>query len=442
MSSNGARRVLIVTFEFPPSGGGGVQRMAKFARYLPEGGWTPVVVAAEPVVGRPRDDSLVSEVAHVQVVRTPSRHPSVAIASAIAPIKRLVRGTPAPVGSEGAATKPPADGRVSLSARIARRITSDDAQLWVDSAVKSALAVAAETPVDAVLASGPPFTVTEAGRRIASKLGVPLVVDLRDAWRDNPVAYYPSSAARKRSVELQRRVMAAATVVTATTPAIVAEAAEMGAARVEHLPNGYDPDDLSPWAPRPGALRLAFMGKVYRGHSDPWPLLDALGELKRRRPELEVTLEFIGERPAGVAEAATARGIGSAVSFTGYLPHHVAVRRLAGADVAVQLIADRPGAGAAIGGKVFEYLAVGIPVLVIGPAAGETAELVERVRGGVVVQPGDTDAIAAAVERYADAKATGALEHDPDRAAIERYDRCQVALDLARVLDSTTESGS
>ena len=79
------RNLLVLTYEFPPSGGGGVQRVAKFCRFLPAAGWIPQVVTAEPVPGRSVDRSLVADVADVEVVRTPARHVATTIASAIAP---------------------------------------------------------------------------------------------------------------------------------------------------------------------------------------------------------------------------------------------------------------------------------------------------------------------------------------------------------------------
>jgi hypothetical protein len=63
------RTVLLMTYEFPPAGGGGIQRGAKFARYLPEFGWTPVVITSAPIRGRTRDDSLLEGLESLTVAR-------------------------------------------------------------------------------------------------------------------------------------------------------------------------------------------------------------------------------------------------------------------------------------------------------------------------------------------------------------------------------------
>jgi glycosyltransferase involved in cell wall biosynthesis len=432
------RRVLILTYEFPPSGGGGVQRVAKFARYLRDNGWEPVVVTARAIAGRSRDESLARELEGVEVVRTPARHVSSAIARVISPVKALLkrgRGAgPAAAGATGL--------RPTVSNRLARHLTLDDAQLWVGPASRAAVRIGRERGVEAVIASGPPFSVTWAGVRAARSLGVPLIVDLRDAWRDNPVAWFPDAESRRRSEDLERLVLGAAAVVTATTPTIVAEAREMGGRDVRHLPNGYDAADVVPWAPSAdGPLRLTFMGKMYRGHSEPDALFTALARLRALRPDLEVRFEVIGDPLEDVARAAAQAGLQDAVTFAGYLPHREAIARLASADVAVSLIADRPGATGAIGGKVFEYLGVGIPVLVVGPLAGETASLVSRAHAGWALTPSDTDGLVALLADLADRKRSGAgLGVTPDSAVVESFDRRAQAAALAGILGEVTAS--
>ena len=404
------KKLLMLTYEFPPAGGGGVQRMTKFARYLSGCGWEPLVVTAGPVPGRATDPSLAEEVRDVTVWRTPARNASAAIARLLAPLKRLRRGSAA-----GPAVAPKTEGahRPPLSARLARYFTMDDASLWVGPAVRLAVKLGREQGVAAVLASGPPFSVTLAGKRVAAELGVPLVVDLRDAWRDNPVAWFPDATARGKSEDVERDVMAAATVVTATTPTIAAEARSMGGVDVRHLPNGFDPSDVTAWRPASdGPLRLVFMGKVYRGLTEPWDLIAAITRLRNTDPTAAVSLEIVGDASQEVRDVARSAGID--VTFTGYLSHADAVERVATADVALVLIADRPGAGVHVPGKVFEYLGIGLPVLAIVPEHGEAAELIRTAKAGWVFPPHDVDGVAALLSRLSGDKRSGRRWAGPD----------------------------
>jgi glycosyltransferase involved in cell wall biosynthesis len=438
------RTTLLVTYEYPPSGGGGVQRVAKFARYLPEFGWQPAVVTSAPAKGRPLDVSLLEEVLDVPVVRLPPRRVSGYVAAAVKPARRArarlerARGHAAGGAPPGEALRPAAP---SVSARIARHVSIDDAAWWAVSAARAGVQFGRRQGVKAVVATGPPFSVTIAGSRIARELGVPLIVDMRDGWRDNPTAWHANRRWRRRALDAERAVMTTARVVLATTGVIAAEAKEMGGGDVRLLPNGYDAADVVPWAPRSkGALRLAFMGRMYRNHSEPWDLLGALAQLRVARPELDVVFEIIGEEWSAVRERAAALGLSDTVVFAGYLPHHEAVCRVAAADVAVAIVVDRPGARATALGKLYEYIGVGIPVLAIVPPDGESAKLVEANAAGWVLAPGDVEGIAARLTTLAEQKREGlpARGAPPEFAA--RYVRRALTGRLAAVLDEVTHS--
>ncbi len=429
------RRVLILTYEFPPSGGGGVQRVAKFARYLPSHGWTPTVVCAEPVHGRALDESLAAEVEHVRVVRTPARHVATAVARAIAPAKRTVR----PQNSAPTALVPPtAARRPPVSSRIARWVAvPDDAAYWVGPAVRAAVRLGEAEGSQVVLASGPPHSVLLAGSRVARRLGVPFVADMRDAWRDNPVAWWPTPMHERRALAAERGVLRSADMVLAVSEPIAAEAREMGAREVMLLPNGFDPGDLPVRTPDPeGPLRAVFMGTVYRGHSDPEALLKAMSDAIGRGAD--IVLDLVGSVSSDVADAVRNAGLDGRVVLHGYLPHAEALGTVAVADVGLVLIADRPGAKASLTGKLYEYLGMGIPVLVFGPPNGAAATLVAEAKAGWAVAPEDIAGLSSLIQRLASAKKAGEMGLAPDRALIGQFDRRQQAQTLAGLLDRVT----
>jgi glycosyltransferase involved in cell wall biosynthesis len=439
----------MLTYEFPPSGGGGVQRIAKFSRYLPEFGWEPLVVCARPIAGRPTDPSLVEEVRGVAVTRTAPLNPTTTIARLLAPFKPLSRAlsrsaraasVPA-MDAASAAPSPAAKSRMRppLSARISRRLTLDDAQYWAGPAVRAAIKLGRESGTSVVIASGPPFSVIVAGSRVAAKLGVPLVVDLRDTWRDNPTSFYPRQSDRERSLRLERESLAAATVVLGASAPIVIEAAEMGARDARLLTNGFDSNDLDCAVPSKGAgLHLAFMGKLYRGLVDPWFLLEAIARLRAIAPDAYITLDLIGSADEHVSARVRELGLEDRVHLRGYLPHRQAIQAAACADVGIVLIGDVPGARASITGKLFEYLGMGLPVLVLGPVDGEAAKLVESIAAGWSVAPDDIDAIARTLLTLIDAKATGEPLRAASPDAVSRYERRSLSSDLAAILDEVT----
>jgi glycosyltransferase involved in cell wall biosynthesis len=233
--------------------------------------------------------------------------------------------------------------------------------------------------------------------------------------------------------------MAQADLVFATTDVIAGEARELGARDVRVLPNGYDAADLTGHEPDPdGPLRLTFMGKIYRNLTEPWNLFAALAQAHELRPDLDIRLDVIGDASDEVHGVAGESGLADKVDFTGYLPHREALARVARADVAVVLIADRPGSKGPIAGKMFEYLAIGLPTLALAPVDGEAARLVTTLRAGWVVAPHDVAAITARLIDLAESKQRGSLGVTIDPAAVARYDRRALSAELASALNEVT----
>jgi glycosyltransferase involved in cell wall biosynthesis len=152
-----------------------------------------------------------------------------------------------------------------------------------------------------------------------------------------------------------------------------------------------------------------------------------------------VRLEFVGNVPDSVAAAAAGNGVADRVSCLGYLPHGAALARVAEADVAVVLLTDVPAAKAIMTGKLFEYLAMGVPTLVLGPADGEAAKLVTSLSAGWVEEPHGVEAIAERLAALAAAKADGSLATRATGADIARYERRNLTNELAAILDELAQ---
>ncbi len=446
--------VLIMTYEFPPAGGSGVQRVAKFARYLPEFGWDPVVLTSDFRRGQGKlaDDTLLADVAGVPAVRLPARSVSALAARSFVPVRKaraaLRRGRPSTGASPAGAGALPATAAAGpagpvvdraappVSSRIPLYFALDDAALWARSARSRGVALGRQRDARVVLASGPPFSVLVAGEAVARELGVPLVADLRDGWRDNPLAWYPSAAARRRALRAELSVLASAAAVLMVSPGTAVEAVELGGRDVRVLPNGFDPADIVPWSPREGGpLRLVFMGQMYGGLTEPWDLFQALARVRAERPDLDVCLEIVGHAPDHIKAAAERQGLSSAVEFSGYLPHAEAIARVAAADVALVIVADRPGTRGVVTGKLFEYFAVGLPVLALAPLQGDAAHLVAANDAGWTVASHDVDAIAARIGALADDKRRGVVRRGAAPEVVAKYERRALTGQLAAILD-------
>lgn len=430
---------MFIAHEFPPSAGGGVQRLSKYARYLEDLGWEVHVLSADPIPGRPRDETLLKQVAGIPVVRRPAWHISSVIAGLLRPLKRLKGVMPDGVAA-GASSGTPggSEGQGPLSGRIARWLAvPDDAVLWARGIPKVIARLHRETPFDAILASGPPYSALVAAVRAGKQLGLPVVADLRDPWSGNLHAQWPTARHQRRFHALEREVMESVAAVTAVSEVIAVTASEYGAARVTVIPNGFDAADMPAWAPDDDApLRIAFLGQFSPKVADPAGFFAGLAAARESEPLLaDARVDLIGAAAPWVSAAAHDAGLDNVVVLHGFKPYQEALRMVASADAGLIVLADIPGAKGVYSGKVFDYLGIGIPVLLYGPPEGAAADLLSAAGCGIVVPYGNPSAVTAALVKMARAKAGGEPLCHPVDSVRSLYDRREQVNTLSAILE-------
>jgi glycosyltransferase involved in cell wall biosynthesis len=380
------RRLLLLCYFYPPLGGGGVQRVLGFTRWLPRFGWDCTVVCAGPEDYWVKDETLMRQVPPgTEVIRVPG-------GSALSAWLRL-RG-----GGGGRRSGATFAGLRSLSDWW---LLPDSYAGWAGRARRTAAARIARGGVDVMLSSSPPDSVHLAAGSLARRFRLPWAADFRDPWihlyrRRPPTAWH---AARQR--EMERGVLAGADLVLVTSRTHAGALARDPAAagrRVECLPNGYEPDGTGAVPARdPDHFLLVFTGMLTLT-PDVETLLEALHELLARRPEARrrIRVKLAGPYEADYADRATALGLTGIVEFTGPVAHARARELQRAADA---LILWKPvGCDAAIPAKVYEYLDAGRPVLALLDEHDEAARMV-RDAGATRVAPGDRAALAAEIER-------------------------------------------
>jgi hypothetical protein len=199
------RRVLIVAYYFPPMGMSGVQRVAKFARYLPRSGWQPTVLTVEPAGYYAYDASLLDEIeqAGISMIRTPS----------IDPTKLFGRHKTVALPAEAT--------RKRLAGLSQLLFVPDNKVGWYPYAVRAGLRELKARPYDAVFASAPPYTALLIAERLSTAGRLPLVVDFRDDWLENPRHSYPSVLHQALHRRMERRVIGRSKSVIAINKTII-----------------------------------------------------------------------------------------------------------------------------------------------------------------------------------------------------------------------------
>jgi glycosyltransferase involved in cell wall biosynthesis len=440
-------RALVLLYYFPPSGGPGVQRGLKMCRLLPEHGVEPTVVTVEPQTYEgpgeyAPDPSLVAEVPRdLRVVRTKSGE-RLRLKAALQ-ATRLYRAawTAAP-----------------------RQLFERQAA-WFAPALAACLAEVERARPDVLLTSSQPYVAHLVGREVRRLTGVPWVADFRDPWTTSWGRSWPSERALAWETEREDEVLRDADRVVANTPGsreeLLARRPWIRPAKVDVVPNGYDPEDFAvAAAPRDpaefvvvhsGAFRATPPGPPRRGlrawidrravtplpydlstHS-PEPLLRAMADASVKGAARTVRARLVGPLAAGWTALARSLGVADRVHATGYLPHREATSHLLAADLLyLPTVTRTDGAPVSnVPAKTYEYLGSGRPVAALaGP--GDVRDLVGGRERVTLLAPRDADGLAALIA--ASAAGQGPAACDPDSPDVRPWRRGELAARMAGVL--------
>ena len=444
-------RALVVSYNFPPVGGAGVQRVLKLVKYLPAHGVTPEVLTVSNPSVPVLDASLEKDFPPGLVVhRARTLEPSYAAKRAAWEAQAAAATSDGPSGTDAAGAGAGAAKHASptLKQRVTRRLSAgakqllfpDPQVLWQPAAQ---VALARLSAPDAVLISGPPFSQFLLAPTVRARFPrAALVLDYRDEWSTYRTSYEMMGSRVGALVgdPLEASLLKLAHAITIATEEFRAALLErfpfVDPARVHAIPNGYDPDDFPSNLPEPPRDRLVvtYAGTIFKLTSARG-FLAGLRVLHERSPELarKLDVRFIGRIVETEADAfAGAEALG--VTRAGYVPHDEVVRTLAASHVNLCILDDVPGAERIYPAKIFELMALGRSILTLSPE-GALTRLVRAEGLGDVVPPRDAAAIAEALAARVRAfEQSGGTLPGPSGGARERYSRRALAGTFADVL--------
>lgn len=435
------KKVLIVAYYFPPSGGPGVQRVLKFVKYLPEFGWEPAVLTVEDGDFPARDPHLLEEIpASVPVTRTRILEPY--------SIYRALTGKkPGEAVDVNTNYRPgtKTTWRETLAQRIRGTFFIPDARVgWLVDGIPGGVRAARAWGADLIFSSSPPYTCALLGRAVARRVGRPWVMELRDPWTgflSAPVRHGVSRALDRR---LERGCVEQASRLVIAWRGIERDLREkypdLRTEGIRLVENGFDPDDLAGAEPvRFDRFTLVYTGSMY-GVRNPDTLLHAVTRLLdegRVQPE-ELELVFVGRFGDEVRDMFRRPGLRGTVREVGHLPHAESVRYTLGADALLLVVDDVKGSEGIVPGKVFEYIGARRPVLAITPE-GDVADLIRRTRAGIVVDRNDVAGMARALEGWIDERRrNGRVAFPGLEAEVEQLSRRGRTALLAGIFDEVT----
>ncbi|MGB0979816.1 MAG: glycosyltransferase [Croceimicrobium sp.] len=374
------RKVLLLSYYWPPAGGPGVQRWLKNVVFLRKYGWDTIVITPENPVASSYDDSLLKEIpSDLEVHHTPARDPFRAYA--------MLRGKKDKQVSTGGIglLKPKSKKQQLLNYIRANFFIPDARKGWNPYLLKQARKVLSDGDIDAIISTGPPHSTHLAAKQLKDEFDLPWLADFRDPWVNIFYnSFFPRTKRTKiKDQNLEDLVLKSADRILTVSPGLALEF-EDRAQKVEILYNGYDPADL----PAPETEKQEFFSLSYTGNFKPnqnvAALWTALAELVVENDQIKEALQihFVGNIDPGVRESISAFGLNSFVQDHGYQPHHYATKVMVDSSVLIFIVPQTKDNNLILTGKLFEYLGSGTPLLSIAPPEGNAAEIIQECKRG------------------------------------------------------------
>jgi glycosyltransferase involved in cell wall biosynthesis len=397
------KEVLILTYAFPPTAYVGVHRTLKYCKFLPEFGWQPSVVTADPRKVAFQDPHLVMGVSESLTVRRtfdvdPAKWLQALETRAAGKKARAVASRDAREDAHPIAPRTSLKGQIAGAVKnSARRLlleSPDSHVFWLPFALLAARRLAKTATPDVFYSTSPPHSTHFATAVLARQHRRPYVLDFRDPWPDQRSARGTFLSSWRRAV-----IEGAALIVCASD----GESEELReefpsvSGRVVAITNGYDPVDFDEFespAFQPGTFNVSHVGTIYPGTAG--ELFEAIQLATTRHTELQADLRVHLLGGVGGEYGERIRRLEGTVQHYGFVPHRTAIGFGARSDVVLILLGGRVFSGSHLPAKTFEYMYLGSRILAVAPE-GDLTRLLADYGNARVVPPGSPERLADAI---------------------------------------------
>ncbi len=378
------KKVLIITYYWPPAGGPGVQRALKFVKYLPQFGWEPIVLTVENPDSPVNDASLFEDIPRgTKIYKTKSLEPFELYK------KFTGKKSDSKIPNDVLLNNENASLKDKLAQWVRLNIFIPDAKIgWKSYAVKKGLEIIKKEKVDVIFTTSPPQTVALIGQAIANRSGVKWVADFRDPWLE--IVYYQNI---KRSwlttttdKYLEKRVFSNADgVVTISNDMIRLFNSKASSQNYYLIPNGFDESDFkNSKKTKNDNFTIAYTGSISKDRV-PSVLFYALDKLINRNGIKNIKLDFAGKYCSEFLDEIKKNNLSEYADLKGFVPHNTSTQILQDADLLLLVVDDVPNNKGFLTGKLFEYMGSKKPIFAIGPVDGDANEFLQQANAGAMV---------------------------------------------------------
>lgn len=426
-----SKKVLIITYYWPPSGGSGVQRWLKFVKYLPDFGWHPYVFTPENPSFEIKDETLLKDVPpEAEVLHFPIWEPY-ALFNKIAGVKS---------GKENDNSAPKADSlfkKISIWIR-GNFFIPDPRIFWIRPSVKFLDDFIREKKIRTIITTGPPHSVHLIGLGIKKKNpSVRWIADFRDPWSAWGFldTINVGKLARMRHKFLEKSVLQTADKVITITPFYVKHFEKLSNRKVLLFTNGFDEEDFRSMILKKVDRFVIRHAGIVNELCNPVPVMLSIKNwfLKNKLSEEKVQIDFVGS-VNGTFKSFIKNDdvLRKLTTFTPAVSHTSVVEMYSRSAVLLLVLTGYKDGEGYMPGKLFEYMATSLPILAIGPVNGDAANLLTEARSGKMLSEEDETGIHAFLNKQFYDWSTG--KQSPIKQDNAQYSRRMITKALTEIL--------
>ncbi|WP_089756411.1 glycosyltransferase family protein [Chryseobacterium soldanellicola] len=390
------KKILIITYYWPPAGGPGVQRWLKFAKYLPEFGWKPIIFTPENPSYPLLDESLLKDVPeNLEIIKTKIWEPY-QLAEKLNKSNKKFKAGQFDVGKNQS-------WKSKLSIWVRGNFFIPDARIfWVKPSTKFLEQYLKENKIDVLVTSGPPHSLHLIGLKLKKKLpNLKWIADFRDPWTE--ISYYNhlklTKNSDKKHRQLESDVFKNADITLATSYTDAENFRKKGANAV-CITNGFDETDASQILKPSNSqtlkqkFTLSYIGVLeqLRNPENLWKTLDNLVNINSDFAE-NFTLKFAGRIDDKILHSIENSGLKNHVLNLGYISHDKAISEMAKSSLLLITNFPNESSKGIIPGKIFEYLATGKQIISFGPNEADVSSILNETNAGKHFSYDDSESI-------------------------------------------------
>ncbi|MDP3463133.1 MAG: glycosyltransferase family 4 protein [Bacteroidales bacterium] len=428
------KKVLIITYYWPPSGGAGVQRWLKFVKYLRDFGWEPVVYTAENPEVPYIDESLLEDIPNnIEVIKVPIFEPY-RIYNFITR-KKKQDGFHHGFLKEDSA-QPKFTERISIWLR-GNLFIPDARMFWIWPSYKFLRKYLLENKIDVIISTGPPHSAHLIALKLRKKFNIPWIADFRDPWTG--IYYFDklkiSYLSKKIHNMLESSCLNKADLIITVGETMKKDFKKLTSKPIEVITNGFDHSDYANLQRKnPEKFNIMYTGMFLpdQNPSELWKVLNELVNSNKKFAE-ELKLTFIGKVDNIIIKDIELNNLRNHLEIRDSVPHNQLADLQQEAALLLLCINRIENASYILTGKFFEYLASGKRILALCPEESDVASIIKETKSGIAVGFSQSDLLKSSIELLFDQYLNkGTIEQND---AIWKYSREELTKRLSILLN-------